>query len=345
MYRCKLLFIIVLPLFLLGCFQSGQTIEDIDVPQPLENDESTGEKKGDYEQVTETVDRELFLIDVNGHVASQILQLPKLESQAVAEQVLNYLIKDGPVTEILPNGFSAVLPADTEVLGLNLQDDGTLIVDLSEEFTNYEATEEIKMIEAMTFTLTQFPNVERIKLQINGTPLEAMPVNGTPIAQGYTREKGINLSAANAIDLLESERVTMFYPSEYNNNRYYVPITEYVEKDGNIYQSIMQILMDGVKFKEFLADEIFDPKAMLVSEPRIKNDILQLQFNEYILDDVAEGIISDEVMETLVRTFTGLPEVEAIEVNVQNVEEIFNEHGEKYDKPVDVNMFSPLEKM
>lgn len=345
MDRLKWLLIFISPVFLFGCFKAGQTLEDIDLPQEFTDDESIDEANENYQPVSETVTRELYLIDSHGNVASQMLQLPKLESHAVAEQVLNYLIKDGPVTELLPNGFSAVLPADTEVLGLNLLDDGTLIVDVSEEFSNYEANEEIKIIEAMTFTLTQFPKVERIKLQVNGTSLETMPVNGTPIAQGYTREKGINVTEANAIDLLESELVTMYYPNEFNNNRYYVPVTQYIEKGNNLYQAVVQTLIDGPKFTNFTTIDVFDPQTMLVSEPRMKNDVLQLHFNEYILQDVANGIIADEVMETLVRTLTELPEVDAVEVNVQNIETIFNEHGEEYDKPVDLNMVSPSEKM
>lgn len=345
MDRFKWLFLLILPVLLLGCFQGGQTLEEIDVPKEFTDDWSVDEVEKDYEQVSETVTRELYLIDSHGNVASQTLQLPKLESHAVAEQVLNYLIKDGPVTELLPNGFSAVLPAETEVLGLNLLDDGTLIVDVSEQFSNYEADEEIKIIEAMTYTLTQFPKVERIKLQVNGTSLDTMPVNGTPIAQGYTREKGINVTEENAVDLLESELVTIYYPNEFNHNRYYVPVTQYVEKNDNIYKTVVQTLIDGPIFKDFSTVDVFDSQTMLIDEPRVKGNVLQLYFNEYILQDVAKGIIADEVMETLVRTLTDMPEVDAVEVNVQNIETIFNEHGEIYDKPVDFNMISPSEKM
>src|SRR5690625_3910407 len=195
-------FLIVFSLLLGGCLKGEQTMEEMDVPEDVtieeegeanEVDEIEGEEPVEEEVVEteETVARELYLLDVNGMVAPQTLELPKTKSAAM--QALEYMVKDGPVTELLPNGFEAVLPAGTEILGLNLQEDGTLIVDVSEEFQNYEASDELKIIQAMTHTLTQFDSVNKINLWINGENLEEMPVNGTPLSEGYSKSNGINI--------------------------------------------------------------------------------------------------------------------------------------------------------
>src|SRR5699024_11176395 len=94
-----------------------------------------------------------------------------------------------------PNGFQAVLPAETEIIGVNLDDEGTLTVDVSEEFTGYDASEELQILQAMTHTLIQFDSVERIKLWINGEVQTEMPVGGTPISEGYSKSNGINIYA------------------------------------------------------------------------------------------------------------------------------------------------------
>ena len=52
-------------------------------------------------------------------VVPQTFELPKTES--AAKQALEYIVKDGPVSEILPNGFQAVLPAGTEIIGVNFK--------------------------------------------------------------------------------------------------------------------------------------------------------------------------------------------------------------------------------
>src|SRR5699024_7468850 len=104
------------------------------------------------------IQRELYVIDKHGLVVPQVFNLPKTESAAA--QAVQYLVKDGPLTEQLPSGFQAVLPVGTEVLGVNLLEDGTLIVDVSEEFSEYQADDELKMMQAITHTLTQFDGIE-----------------------------------------------------------------------------------------------------------------------------------------------------------------------------------------
>src|SRR5699024_3350214 len=111
---------------------------------------------------------------------------------------------------------------------------------LSEDFKNYQAEKEVKILEAMTHTLTQFDSVDNIKLWINGVQLTEMPVNGTPISNGYSRNNGINLDVKNKPDLQHSEAVTVFYPKSYQGDISFVPVTTYInnEKD-DVFSSIV----------------------------------------------------------------------------------------------------------
>lgn len=338
-----------------GCFQGEQSLEEIDPPQDaeavdnLENieEEEQGAEAENDENVaaTETVPRELYLIDSNGMVVSQTLELPAPNSNEVATQVMEYLVKGGPVTEILPNGFQAVLPEGTEILGLNLQEDGTMIVDVSEDFKNYEANDELKILEAMTHTLTQFENVNKIKLRIDGQQLKEMPVNGTPISEGYTRVNGINIVDTDTLDLMESKAVTMYYPAEHDENRYYVPVTQYIESgEENEFSSVIQGLIDGPGYNTNVV-HVFNPETTLANEPKLNDGVLEIVFNEGILKDSEQSIISDEVMETIVRTLTEQRNVEAVNVKVENVEQLVNESGEAYTEPVTKQAFLPIEKL
>ena len=355
-------------LLLTGCFQGEQAVEDVDAPEDAEagdqmtdtisedGEDEDSDKEDEVDQdenveidveedADETVARQLYLVDVNGAIAPQTLELPSADSKEVASQVLQYLIKDGPVTSILPNGFQAVLPEETEVLGLNLQEDGTLIVDVSKEFENYEAEDELKVLQSMTFTLTQFEEIDKIELWINGYPQDEMPVNGTPMTEGYSRTNGINIIATDTLDLLNSQAVTMYYPTEYNENRYYVPITQHIEVDElDRYSPIVQALIDGPGY-ELNVTDVFNAETLLMDRPRLNDGVLELEFNDGILKDSEEGIISDEVMETLARTLTEDSKVEAIEVRVKDKPEILNENGEVYDEPVTAQIFTQAKKM
>lgn len=354
-----LLCILIVPIIILGgCFQGEQSMKEMDVPQGAEavdNKQDAQEDEQDVvdeegaeetdEAVTETVPRKLYLLDANGMVAAQTLEIPKLETNEVATQVLSYLVKDGPVSSILPNGFQAVLPAGTEILGLNLQEDGTLIVDVSKEFTNYKEENELKILQAMTYTLTQFENVDRIKLWINGEPQSEMPVNGTPISEGYSRAHGINVIHTDTLDLLASKPVTMYYPAEYNDNRYYVPVTQYV--NGNreeMFQSIVENLLEGSMYDTNVL-HVFNPKTALLNKPTLSSGTLELVFNENILKDKDKKIIADEVVETIVRSLTEQEDVEAVDIKVENMDELVNENGEVYNEPVTNKRFSTTEKL
>jgi germination protein M len=347
---------ITLTMTLAGCFQGEQSLEEMDPPQDAEavdnldsvateeeNDEAGGSPEESDVQ-TETTPRELYLIDANGLVAAQTLELPTPESNEVASQVLEHLVKGGPVTPMLPNGFQAVLPEGTEVLGVNLQEDGTMIVDFSNEFEGYAAEDEVKILESVTHTLTQFENVQQVQLRMNGHPLREMPVNGTPIGEGYSRDKGINVMDTD-LNIMDSEAVTMYYPAEHNENRYYVPVTQYVKgEDENKYASIIQGLLNGPDLRTNVI-HVFNAETELASEPALEDGVLELTFSEEILQDQEQSIISDEVVETIVRTLTEHQEIKAINVNVENVEQLVNENGEVYNEPVTKQNFMTAEKL
>src|SRR5699024_12831268 len=104
-----------------------------------------------------------YLLDENNLVVPQTLELPK--SETAATQVMEYLVKDGPVTELLQSGFEAVLPADTGILSVNLEEESrTFVVDVCEDFKNYDAEQELQIIEAITHTLTHFASECKVKL-------------------------------------------------------------------------------------------------------------------------------------------------------------------------------------
>ncbi len=352
----QLIAVMMIILVLNGCLKGEQNLKK-SVPDELsptdatlveEQNEDTPneevEKEEDEEENTdiimnEMIDRTLYLIDADGMVVPQTLSIPKDESKAVAKQVLTYLIKDGPVTNYLPSGFQAVIPANTEINGINLKEDGTLIVDVTEDFANYDPEDELNIIEAITYSLTQFESVERIKLRINGEELTEMPVNGTPISKGYSQKQGINVSIDEQPDLLYSKPVTIFYPKNKYNQTYFVPVTQYVNfKEDNVYELMVQALLEGPN-SLFQTMQVFNDETVLVQKPMFRKGVLELVFNENILVDPEKSIISEDVMETLTRTFTIQENIDAISVKVENKQMIHNEEGRTYDKPVTMNEF------
>lgn len=363
-------FVLLSMLFLTGCgiFKGEQSMEPIDAPpegdpelvddldnipegeqeESEEADDESSEEGSEPEEENTTskdVSRILYLIDQNGLVVPQEVHLPAPESKEVAKQVLEYLVQDGPVTSLLPNGFQAVLPSGTEIIDLNLETDGTLVVNVSEDFKTYQAENEQKILEAMTFTLTQFENVERVKLWIEGEEQNAMPVNGTPISEGYSRIDGINVHQTNGIDLMESKATTLYFPMQGEEEVYFVPVTQHIEVDeDNPHESVVQALMEGPAL-DLPLQHFINTGSQLAAEPVMEDGIISLTFNENILSNSEQSMIADEVMQSLVMTLTEQEEIEAVEVQIENHEEVINEDGQPYTEPVSQEMFSPKESI
>ncbi|QHE53175.1 GerMN domain-containing protein [Pontibacillus sp. HMF3514] len=332
-----------------GCvFQGEQSLQEMDPPQEqastgqnnVEDNGTTSENGQEINQdqnqvIVETTERQLYLLDENGMVVPQTLLLPDHETKEYAKQALEYLVKGGPITNVLPSGFEAVLPAGTEINSLNLHDDGTLVVDVSKEFSEYRPEDELKILQSMTYTLTQFDSVERVKLQINGYDTDVMPVNGTPISDGYSRANGINLHLGDVVNLSDSKSVTVYYPTQHDDQIYYVPVTKRVEANNeNMYETIVQTLVNGPGF-DLNLQQVFNEGVQLVEKPKYTDGVLKLTFNENVLNNFDDqAVLSREVMDSLVLSLTEQPGVEAVSVEVENIDQVFSEQGEVLAEPV-----------
>lgn len=328
-----------------GCssLTSKQTEQEIDPPQEItyqedgqldQNlDNAQSEAGGKEEATKETVKRVLYLIDKNGMVAPQTLELPN--TKEVAKQALEYLVAGGPVTNILPNGFRAVLPEDTEIKGVDIKD-GTAIVDFSKEFSNYRPEDEEKILQAITWTLTQFNNIERVKLWINGHELKEMPVNGTPIGDGATREDGINIETSDAVDITNTYPLTVYYVGEEGEQIYYVPVTKRIsneEKDPVV--AAVNALVTGPDHSSGLLSE-FQQDVKLIDKPKYEDGHVTLNFNEAIYGsyDEEKKIVSNNVLNSLVLTLTEQQGIEKVSLMVNGKQDIVSEDGKSLSEPV-----------
>ncbi|MBA2873705.1 GerMN domain-containing protein [Thermaerobacillus caldiproteolyticus] len=328
-----------------GLFGKDKAVKEIDPPQDvsyLEDgkslQQSTG-KQGDRtgevkeeQKATETVKRELYLIDKNGFVVPQTLELPKTD--AVAKQALEYLVEGGPVSELLPNGFRAVLPADTRVLGVKLEKDGTIIADFSPEFANYKPEDEKKILQAITWTLTQFDNVKKVKIRINGYDQTVMPVNKTPIQDGVSREDGINMDTSGVVDITNTHPVTVYFLAQQGEHTYYVPVTRRVsnkEKDDIV--AVVNELIKGPSYGDGLVSD-FQPDVQLVGKPKYEDGKVTLNFNDAIYGSNKKNVISDHVLNSLVLSLTEQKGVESVAITVNGKANLVKEDGKALSEPV-----------
>lgn len=325
-------------LFLGGCGLFGEGKKDVDPPQKetivddgasLENNSNKETVKTQDTGLDQTVMTELYLIDKNGYVVPQSIALPN--SKAVAKQALQYLVTNGPVSNLLPDGFRAVLPADTQV-DVDINKKGLATVDFSPEFATYKAEDEKKILDAVTWTLTQFDVVKDIKLQVNGHALTEMPVNKTPISKTLSRESGINMDTSNVSDITNTMPLTVYYLGGKEDNYYFVPVTKRISTlEDNIPEAVVKELAQDPSSNlvtEFMAD------LSLINEPTIKDGKAILNFNESIYGSFKEQTVSQRLLDALVLSLTEQTGIKSVEVQVNGKASLKTEDGKDLSEPV-----------
>ncbi|WP_347549380.1 GerMN domain-containing protein [Pseudalkalibacillus hwajinpoensis] len=338
-----------------GCgFGFEKSLKEIDPPKVdyvEEGEQSDGEEteavgeESSSEEATEdqsadattgVTTRQLYLLDANGMVVPQSFQLPAVES--AAKQALEYLVVDGPITEMLPNGFQAVLPAGTVVNGIDQMDD-TLVVDFSKEFGDYAAENEKQILEAVTWTLTQFDGVEKVKIQINGYDQMEMPVNGTPIGDSFSRSNGINHEMGNVVDVSNSTDVTVYFMAQSEDYAYYVPVTKRMEGVSDDVSGVLKGLMEGPPVHSGLFSQFSKDLKLLNADQ--EDGLLTLEFNEAILTGAEDKVLQQELLKSLVLSLTEQKDVSEVAITVDGHSELVDEAGnvlsEPVSRPVDVN--------
>ncbi|OEH91945.1 GerMN domain-containing protein [Bacillus solimangrovi] len=328
-------------LLLSGCgfFQGERASQQVEQPNDAtyveegmlsEGPEENGEIIEVDQQNVEMVQRELYLIDQNGYVVPQMLQLPK--TKEVAKQALEYLVQNGPIMEELPNGFRAVLPAGTQVLGLNMEE-GTLVADFSTEFTEYAPEDEQRIVQSLTWTLTQFDNIDRVQIRINGHEQPYMPVNGTPINDGLSRADGINFDHGDVVDVQNSKAMTLYFLAQNGEDMYYVPITRRVEKANNNVEAVVAELIEGPAYDSKLLSE-FHPDLSLVEKPKNDEGTVTLNFNEVLLGSLQGTAVSEHLLKSLVLSLTEQEGIEQVALQVNGDSLLHNNEGEEISEPV-----------
>lgn len=176
--------------------------------------------------------------DENGFVVPVNTKIPWEEG--IAKATLRSMVVGSEAEKrIAQSGLHGALPEGTEIRGMSIKD-GLCTVDFSKNILNTSSLEqEENMISAITYTLTEFPTIDRVELQVEGQILAALP-KGYAIDTAFEREN-INLyGSAGGVNY------TVYYKApdtEVAGN--YIPITFSADKVDNPAVTVVEKLFNG----------------------------------------------------------------------------------------------------
>jgi germination protein M len=239
----------------------------------------------------------LYYKDNAGFVVPVSLSLP--ETKGAEKTALEYLVADGPVQKLLPQGFTALLPKGTVIRDVSIGEDKVATVDFSAAFTEYNPADERKILEAVTWTLTGFPKVQKVKLRVEGQDLHEMVQDATPLDEPLSRSMGINLELGKGVGVGRSTPVTLYFRSQTDNHfTYFVPVTRLVERTADAAKATVNELVKGPNDGTGLLTAVSSDTQVLSVKQTGDESLVNVDFGSKFLD--AEQKASPEAVEAVI---------------------------------------------
>lgn len=237
----------------------------------------------------------IFLLDKNDYVARTKVATVNTESVSKLKELIQILIQGGEGENKIPSGFKSILPSETKLNSISLEE-GILKLDFSKELLTISASLEEKMIESIIYTVTNVEGVEKVILYVEGEVLTKLPQTGNYLPSTLDRSFGIN-KEYDLTSFHDIQSVTVYYVSKYNEDYYYVPVTKYVNDQKDKIKIIIDELVTGPTVNSNLMS-FLNSKTELLSSMK-DTDTMSLVFNDYIFNNLDEQNILEEVIYTI----------------------------------------------
>ena len=285
-----------------------------------DNKKEVNLKNNSIEYTYNNVISTIYLIDSNDYVARTTIPTCKCEKEDLAKDLVEGLIIGGQKNNIIPNGFRSIIPPDVSIKNIELKDK-ILTIDFSKELLEVNKKDEEKMIEAIIYTLTSIDGIDKVIIKVEGEVLSKLPNSKTNLPTVLDKSYGINKN----YDLTNLNNIisyTTYYTSTYNDTKYYVPVTKYINsKDNDIVKIIIKELSSSPIYETNLMSYL-NTNATLNNYELLENN-LKLNFNESLLNDLDEKNILEEVIYTISLSMDNIyKDLESVSFLVNN-EEIY----------------------
>ena len=273
----------------------------------------------DIEYIYTNAKEVIYLLDTNNYVARTTIKGCECDTIETAKDVIEGLNIDGSKNNIIPNGFRPLIPSGTEVLNVSLENK-ILTINFSKELLDINQEYEDKMIESIIYTLTSIDGIDKVVIQVEGEVLSKLPNSGKNLPTSLDKSYGINKS----YDLITTQNIdsyTVYYVSEFNDNKYYVPVTKYVNNEK---QDKIKVIIDELSTSPIYETNLMSYLNSNVSliDYTIEENSIKLNFNDSILSDSTSNKILEEVIYTISLSIEDNYNIQEVSFLVDN-EEIY----------------------
>jgi len=256
----------------------------------------------------------IYLLDSKDYVSRVNVSLTTSEPLKKASEIIEYLTINSNYSNLIPNGFKQIIPTGTKVISSDLND-GNYKVNFSKEFLNVDSKYEMKLVEALTYSLTSIESIKSITILVEGEIFNKLPSSDEFLPNPIDRSFGIN-KKYDIDNIKGTTKTTMYYLSKYNDYYYYIPVT----KVSNDPTEKIEIII-----KELSSSPIYETSLMsyLNSEATLQNyefldRELNIDFNNAILSDITKNDLLEEVTYAINLSIKDNYDVDSVQYTVNN---------------------------
>ena len=177
------------------------------------------------------------------------------------------------------SGLRGIIPNNTKINDLKLNN-GVLDIDFSKELLDINKDLLEKEIESIVYSLLDFKEIKGIHLYINKKPLKEvlnLDIPDNLLNKDFGINKEYTITSMNDI-----QKVVLYFYEEKNDNKYYVPITKYL----NSKEDKIKIIIDNLKSNYLVKTNLMsylNEKIAIESYEKL-NDTVTISFNILNLD-------------------------------------------------------------
>ena len=262
----------------------------------------------------ETTDMPIFLIDNNNYVARTTIVKNTESQKDTIKEVIESLTIDSNKSQYIPNNFRAIIPKNTKLLDLSINDN-ILKLNFSKEFINVNELDEQKLIEALIYSLTEINGIDKIMIFIEGEQLLFLPNSHKRLPTILDKSYGIN-KVYNLDSIKDTSKTTIYYLSKDNNFYYYVPVTKVSNDSTERVEIIINSLKSTPVYQPNLKSYLTASANLLSYE--LLEDAMSLSFDNNILANLEEKSILEEVKYSIALSIRDTYNIQKVIFNVDN---------------------------
>ena len=194
-------------------------------------------------------------------------------------------------------GLYPVLDSRLEIQSIQLDED---ILTVSFNDLLYTQHNDMNIVEALTYVLTDYDQVEQLWIQIDGKDISHLPNSTIPLNH-LTKNLGLNNFEDASTFLHESVPVMIYQEKTIGNYLYYVPKTLRIHERADLFYQVKTIL-NHINSKIYLLDAT------------LKDHVLTIELDSHVLLD--NETIDRTLEELIVLSLKSLKDVEDVEIKI-----------------------------